>query len=176
MKVEKLVDRNFKTISEKATIFDAVSEMNKNNLYGLLVVDDLNKYVGLLSERSIIRRFILRNLRPDQVTVKAVMRKPLPRVSSEDDIKDVAAYLSENGLSRCAVFDKNEKLLGVVTVTDLSRYLSSETLHDVLFSHKTKEYEHICPKCKTGVLRPVYNSKGEITVFQCDNPACNYVE
>jgi len=176
MKVGKIVDKNFKTISENATVFDAVSEMNKYNLYGLLVVDSANKYVGLISERSIIRRFVLRNMRPDQVMVRSVMRKPLPRVSSEDDVKDVAAYLSENGLTRCAVFDPNEKMLGVVTVTDLSRYLSVESLHDVLFSHKTKEYQHICPKCHTGVLRPIYNSKGEITVFQCDNPSCNYVE
>ncbi len=176
MKVEKLVDKNFKTINENATVFDAVSEMNKNSLYGLLVVDSSNKYVGLLSERSIIRRFVLRNMRPDQVTVKSVMRRPLPRVSSEDDVKDVAAYLSENGLTRCAVFDSKEKMLGVVTITDLSRYLSAETLHDVLFSHRTKEYRHLCPKCGTGVLRAVYNSKGEITVFQCDNPSCNYVE
>jgi CBS domain-containing protein len=174
--VEKILQRNPKTINENSTVFEAVEIMTKNRLYGLLVVNDAGSCVGIISERSIIRRFILRNLPAKDVLVKSVMRNPVPRASPDDDVKDVAEFLASNGLSRCVVFDKDDRVLGIVTITDLSRYLSVESTFNVLFSHKNKEYKMKCKKCLVGFMEPVYNSRNEITVFKCNNKDCNNVE
>ncbi|CAC11434.1 conserved hypothetical protein [Thermoplasma acidophilum] len=176
MRVEKIMNSNFKTVNWNTTVFDAVKIMNENHLYGLVVKDDNGNDVGLLSERSIIKRFIPRNKKPDEVPIRLVMRKPIPKVKSDYDVKDVAAYLSENGLERCAVVDDSGRVVGIVTLTDLSRYLSRASITDILLSHRTKDYQHLCPKCGVGVLEPVYNEKGEIKVFRCSNPACDYEE
>lgn len=176
MKVEKIMNRNFKSINENESVFSAVKVMNDNHIYGLIVRDGEGKEVGLLSERSIIKRFIPRNKKPDEVPVKYVMREPIPKINEEADVKDAALYLSSNGLERCAVVNDGGKVVGIVTLTDLSRYLSKESIMDVLFSHRAKDYVHICPKCGIGTLEPVYNEKGEIRVFRCSNPSCFYEE
>ncbi|MGC8608506.1 MAG: CBS domain-containing protein [Thermoplasmata archaeon] len=176
MKVEKIMNIDFKKINENKTVFDAVKIMVDEHVWGLVVVNDDGRDTGLMSERSIIKRFILRNKKPDEVLVKQVMRKPIPSVRRDMDVMDVAGYLADNGLERCAVMDQDGKVAGIVTVTDISRYLSKESLSRILLSHRTKDYGHICPKCNAGYLEPVYNSKGEITVYRCTNPACDYEE
>lgn len=176
MKVERIMNRNFKSINENESVFAAVKIMNDNHIYGLIVKDNDGRDVGLLSERSIIKRFVPRNLKPDEVPVKFVMREPIPKISKDSDVRDVALYLSNNGLERCAVVDESGNVVGIITLTDLSRYLSKESIIDVLFSHRTKDYVHICPRCGIGKLEPIYNEKGEIRVFRCSNPACFYEE
>ncbi|BAB60477.1 hypothetical protein [Thermoplasma volcanium GSS1] len=174
--MEKIMNTNYRSVNENSSVFDAVKIMNENRLYGLIVKDNEGKDVGLISERSIIKRFIPRNKKPDEVQIKYVMRKPIPKVPSSYDVRDAAAYLSENGLERCAVVDSTGKVVGIITLTDLSRYLSRASIVDVLLSHRTKDYKHLCPKCGVGVLVPVYDQKGEIKVFRCSNPACDYEE
>jgi predicted transcriptional regulator len=176
MKVGKIVDKKIYTISQDATVFDATILMNKNHVYGLLAVDSDGKYVGMISERSMLRRFIQRNVKPDSLKVKYSMRHHIPQVPEDFDVKDVAAFLSKNALTRCAVYDANEQIIGIVTITDLARYLSSESIYQVLFSHKSKEYTYICPKCNSGKLEPVYGDEGEIKFFRCNNLDCGYME
>ena len=175
MKLEDIMTRDYKTVKQDATVFDAVKIMLDNKTYGLVVVDDENKPVGLLSERSLIKRFILRNKRPDEVQVKAVMRRPLPAVPINMSLPKVAEYLVENGLERTTVTD-NGRVVGYVTLTDMARYLSREKIWNVLLSHRQTEFTYFCPKCGTGVLRPVYTDRGEIKVYECSNPGCDYTE
>lgn len=167
--------RDFKTIRQDATVFDAVRLMIENKTYGLVVVDDKDRHVGLLSERSLIKRFILRDRKPSEVQVAAVMRRPMPAVPLNMSLPKVAEYLVANGLERTTVTD-NGKVVGYVTLTDMARYLSRERIWDVLISHRETEFTYFCPKCGVGQLRPVYGERGEIKVFECNNPSCDYTE
>lgn len=176
MKVGSLVQKNPKSIDQNATVFDAVKMMYENGLYGLLVTDGDNHYVGIISERSIINRFVLRNVPATEIKVKSVMRTPIPRVMADDDIKDVASFLSSNGLSRCAVFRNEDELAGIITITDLSRHLSVQNVSEVLLSHRSRKFKFRCPACMVGTMEPVYNPRGEITVFKCNNNKCGHME
>ncbi|MEM3851713.1 MAG: CBS domain-containing protein [Methanomassiliicoccales archaeon] len=175
MKLEDVMSKSFQTIKDTATVFDAVKLMLDTKTYGLVVVDEQNQPVGLLSERSLIKRFILRNRRPDEVNVRAVMRRPMPAVPLNYSLPKVAQYLVENGLERTTVTD-NGRVVGYITLTDLARYLSRERIWNILLSHRETDFVYFCPKCGKGTLRPVYSSKGEIVVYECSNPSCDYTE
>ena len=175
MKLSEVMSSEFLTIDENASVFDAVRKMVEHKTYGLVVVDSQLRPVGLLSERSLIKRFILRNKRPDEVPVKRVMRRPLPAVPLNISIPRAAEYLVQHGLERTTVTDK-DKVVGYVTLTDLSRYLSRDRIWDVLTAHKTEEFVFFCPRCAIGTLQPVYGDRGEIKVFSCSNAACEYTE
>ncbi len=175
MKLTDVMSTDFQTVDEDASVFDAVKKMVDSKTFGLIVVNAQGKPVGLLSERSLIKRFILRNRKPDEVPVRKVMRRPLPAVPRGLSIPKVAEYLVTNGLERTTVTD-GDSVVGYVTLTDLSRYLSRERIWDVLVSHRTLDFTYFCPKCATGVLAPVYGDKGEIRVYACNNPVCEYTE
>jgi len=176
MKVGKVVSRIPMYINENATVLDAVKMMSENKLYGLVVKNDANEPVGLVSERSVILRFVLRDKPARDVQVKTIMRSPIPSVKEEDDVKDVSKFLSDNALTRCGVLDKNKKLVGIITITDLARYLSVQSISDVLVSHRNRKYKYICKVCLEGTMEPVFNGAGEITVFKCSNEKCGHIE
>lgn len=176
MKVGKVVSRPPMYISENASVLDAVKMMSENRLYGLVVKNDAEEPIGIVSERSILLRFVPRDKPAKEVQVKAIMRSPIPTVSEDDDVKDVAKFLSDNALTRCGVLDKDDKLVGIITITDLARYISVQSITDVLVSHRNKKYKYICKVCLKGTMEPVFNGAGEITVFKCSNESCGHTE
>lgn len=176
MKVGKVVSRAPMSINENATVFEAVKVMSENKLYGLIAKNNEGEPVGIISERSIILRFVLRNKPANEVLVKNIMRSPMPGVKEDDDVKDVAKFLAEHALTRCAVYTESGELIGIVTITDLARYLSVQSLSDVLLSHRNRTSRYTCKVCLKGTMEPVYNGKGEITVFKCSNEKCGHVE
>lgn len=175
MKLEDIMSRDYETINEDATIFEAVQMMTRNKVYGIIVANSEGHPVGLLSERSLVKRFILRNKKPDEVPVKAVMRRPLPSVPHNLSLPKVAEYLVRNGLERTTVTN-NGKVVGYVTVTDMAGHLSRNLVGNILSSHRLSEFIYFCPKCGSGQLKPVHGEKGEIKVFSCNNDRCDYQE
>jgi CBS domain-containing protein len=175
MKLKDVMSSDLITIGEDESVFAAVKKMLDRKIFGLVVVNSDGVPSGLLSERSLVKRFILRNRRPEEVPVKAVMRRPLPSVPISLPLSRVAEYLVQNGLERTTVTD-NGRVVGYVTLTDMARYLSRQKIWDVLKSHRTSEFVYFCPRCGTGHLNPVYGEHGDIKVFSCDNVQCNYQE
>jgi CBS domain-containing protein len=175
LKLKDIMSTELITIEEDESVFAAVKKMLDNKIFGLVVINSEGIPSGLLSERSLVKRFILRNRKPEEVPVKAVMRRPVPSVPISLPLSKVAEYLVQNGLERTTVTD-GSKIVGYVTLTDMSRYLSRQKIWDVLKSHRTSDFIYFCPKCGTGHLNPVYGEHGDIKVFSCDNVQCNYQE
>jgi len=175
LKLRDIMSKDFPVISQDATVFDAVKVMNERKAYGIVVVNEEGKPVGLLSERSLIKRFIQRNRKPDEVKVRSVMRRPLPAVPVDMSLSKVADYLVQNGLERTTVTE-NGNVVGYVTLTDMARYLSRQRIWDVLHAHRETDFTYFCPRCGTGVLKPVYDEHGAIKVYTCSNLQCDYTE
>lgn len=153
------------------TILEAVRVMADNDATGVAVFKG-DKVVGVLTERSLLRRFIPRNTKPNQVRVSEVMI-PMMRIHRDADVKEAARKIIETGRTRVGVFDGN-KFLGWVTITDVARAASRRNLLDVLLRRdKPEAAEIVCPKCKVGVLESRRETGGEI-VWRCDN--CSYYE
>jgi CBS domain-containing protein len=77
--------------------------MNQKKASGIVVFQE-GKPVGMLTERSLLRRFVKLDKRPDEVKVKDVMT-PLMKISADASVKDAATPILENGLTRLGVFD-----------------------------------------------------------------------
>ncbi|MFQ5762297.1 MAG: CBS domain-containing protein, partial [Candidatus Bathyarchaeia archaeon] len=56
-KVKEVMTKNPVTVEASATVLDAVKLMNQKGFSGLIVVDK-GKLAGLISERSLLRRFV----------------------------------------------------------------------------------------------------------------------
>ena len=70
-------------------------------------------------------------------TAKDLMTKHILPAYSDWSVKDLAEFLVSNGISGAPVVDNEEKLLGVVSVTDVARHASiSEAESDVRSAHE----------------------------------------
>ena len=96
----------------------------------------------------------------------------LPRIGPDATTKEAAKALVDSGATRLAVY-KGDMFLGWVTLTDLSRDFSRESLLDRLRSHNAPEVSEVrCPNCNKAFMEKVRNSEGMIVRWQCPN--CKY--
>lgn len=168
-KVKEVMTKNPTTVEASSTVLDAVKLMNQKGFSGLIVVDK-GKPAGLISERSLLRRFVTMDRPSGQVRVADVMYKPLPRVDADADVKKAARILLSNRLTRLGV-TRNGKLVGVVTLTDLAKVVSKKSLLETVSEKWEHKEELTCPNCHRGTLIQIQETYGPI--WRC--PKCSYV-
>ncbi len=101
---------------------DVVKTLVKHNKTALPVVNREGKVVGVIT-----RHDLFAHPREDQVSL--IMKRDSPVVSSSDDIKKAAQLMLENDVWLLPVVD-NEKLVGVITPTDLLRVVVDRETED----------------------------------------------
>ena len=69
--------------------------------------------------------------RPD-TPVRDLMSSGIVCARVDDDIEEVASKMSEAQVRRLPVIDDSEKLVGIVSLGDLSRETEGETAHQAL--------------------------------------------
>jgi len=103
--------------SPGTSVYTAARAMAANRV-GLLIVQELGKVTGVLSDRDIALRVVGRGLDPERTTVGEVMtREPvtLPIVESE---RRALALMRHRHVRRIPLLE-NERVVGLVTLDDL---------------------------------------------------------
>lgn len=125
MFVENIMIKNIITLNPNSTISQAMILMQKNRIRHLPVVDGDFNIIGILSDRD-IRDASPSVLLPEadksylDLPVSKIMTRDLITGSPLDFIEDVAATFYEYKIS-CLPITSREKLLGIVTESDLLR-------------------------------------------------------
>jgi CBS domain-containing protein len=125
MKAKEIMVKDLKTISKNANVKEALDKMRNYGVSRLLVVkgEDTN-IVGIITERDITERLGSRragSLPPTKIYVSSCMSPNLITINEEDDVKKVADLMLTKGVSSLIVKLHNEKITGILTVTDLVR-------------------------------------------------------
>lgn len=169
-KVRDIMTHNVPKVNSSATILEASKLMNRMKASAVVVVEG-EKAVGMFGERGMLRRFVPLNKKPDEVTVGELL-VPMLRIDAESSTKIAAKKLVQSGFTRVGVFDKDDKFLGWVTLTDLVREFSHGGLLDALRSHDAEEKDVLCPNCQSALLQKMFDGEGRITMWKC--PHCGY--
>jgi CBS domain-containing protein len=165
------VDAKIPKVTNETTVLEATNLMNEKGTSGVAVLGADNKVVGFFGERTLLTEFVRLNQKPDEVKVGKIMHM-LYRIGPEATTKEAAKELADNGTTRLAVYE-GDRFLGWVTLTDLSRDMSRESLLDRLRSHNAPEISEVrCPNCNKAFMEKVKNSEGMIVRWQCPN--CKY--
>jgi len=112
-----LMTTEYITVPDNLTVQQTIETMREyapsaETIYYIYVHDELEKLVGVFSLRDLIIS------QPD-VLISTVMEKDLITVDPETDQKKVAEVVSKYNLLAIPVVDKENKMLGIVTVDDV---------------------------------------------------------
>jgi CBS domain-containing protein len=97
----------------------------KERARGSLVVVDNGKPVGIITERDIVRRLVAEGKSASATKVGEIMSTPLISVGPEATVAAVVRVMYENGIRRLPIVE-NDRVIGMLTVTDLARVLYRE--------------------------------------------------
>ncbi|HKO81269.1 MAG TPA: CBS domain-containing protein [Chitinophagaceae bacterium] len=118
---------HFNKISPNCTISDALCRMSCQNTDYLIVMDDDERFLGLLTEHDIATKAIFNNRSITLTKVNQMMNTRLPAADSGDTVEDCMRLMRRFNVRYVPVF-KNLNFLGVVSSDDIIQEAVSHRL------------------------------------------------
>jgi CBS domain-containing protein len=103
------------------TVYDARNVMMKYNISRVIIVDNQNKALGIITEKDIARSLYQQfsNRRINEIRLDEVMSKNLITVKEDQDVSSCAKIMLQNNISSIIVVNQKNYLTGIFTKTDL---------------------------------------------------------
>jgi len=124
--VNDIMSKNVMTVTPDETLVNAANIMIGYHYSCLIVVDpkDLAKPVGIITERDFLRRAHTEFDRLKDSTVKKIMARELITAQPNLSIMDASDIMNKH-FFRKLIVTHNDKLIGILTQTDLVRKIDS---------------------------------------------------
>mgnify|MGYP000567183423 FL=1 len=126
--IRDIMEKDVITIENDKTAQDAAKIIAENDISFLVVMND-GIPQGVLSESDFVRRIAVEDKKSSEVLVSEIMSYKFRSVGPTTTIEDAIQKMLNKNIRRLLVLD-NEKLVGVVTQTDLASYLRDQLLVD----------------------------------------------
>jgi CBS domain-containing protein len=111
-------------LREEATVQEAIERMLARRQAGVLVVDADGRLTGIFTERDVLTRVAGQGRDPRQTPLGAVMTRDPEALSPGDRIAYAVHSMSVAGYRTVPLVDAQRRPLGVVTVSDVIRWLA----------------------------------------------------
>jgi len=124
--IRDIMEKNVITIEHDKSSLDAANLINEKDISFLVVVKDGNP-IGVVSERDFVRKIVAENKQASDIPLSKIMSYKFRWVEPTTEIEDAVQKMLNHNIRRLVVLE-NEKLVGVITQTDLASYLRSKLL------------------------------------------------
>ncbi len=122
--VKEFMTKDVITIDANKTVFEAAELMAQKGV-GDLVIMDGKMPIGIVTERDLVRRVTAKRKRLN-TKVSEIMTTPLRVIDPDASLKEAARKMVTKGIRRLPVI-KDNKLIGIITATDLAKHLGKKT-------------------------------------------------
>jgi CBS domain-containing protein len=147
--VREIMKKDVVSLGVNDNISSAIKTMIEKNIGGIPIVDDDNVVVGIVSERDFVRTVA------DITTSKPVnkyMSDTVVTASPDISVGEATRTMIEKGFRRIPIV-KEDVLLGIVTASDVMRYLGSGEIFQKLMTGDVSDAFQV--PLKTLILRDI---------------------
>jgi CBS domain-containing protein len=133
MRVSEVMSGDVEYIAPDAVVAEAAELMGEIDV-GALPVGSPDDLQGIVTDRDILYRLVARRLDPGATPVREVMSSPVIACGPDDRVQEAMDLMAAHHVRRLAVRGVGGRVVGWVTLGDLSRrlLLDSETLQAAL--------------------------------------------
>ena len=121
--LKEFMSRKIESIETTASLQEAAKKMTNKDTSSLIIIDESNNHVGLVSERDIVRKGCSRDdINIKDIRVSEIMSSPLIAISHKASPEEAAELLVKNKIRHLLVVDDTGKRVGIITPMDFTRY------------------------------------------------------
>ena len=124
--VRDIMQKNVITIQENKTALDAAKLISEKDISFLVIVKD-DKPIGVITERDFVRKIFAQDKQVSLIPLSEIMSYKFRWVEPSTEIEDAVQKMLNHNIRRLIVLE-DEKLVGVITQTDLADFLRSKLL------------------------------------------------
>jgi predicted transcriptional regulator len=121
-KIRDLMSKKVITLQAHASIYQAVKLMNKNKIGSLIIVRN-GETVGILTERDLLERVLEKCKNPKETHVFEAMTSHVITGNPDMEISEATSLMFKNKIKKLPIVE-GDKLVGIVTLTDIARATS----------------------------------------------------
>jgi CBS domain-containing protein len=107
-------------VTEDANIVDVAKLMREQKVGAVIIYNQENQPVGIVTERDIVTRVVAEGNNPHEIRVSTVMTSPLKMVEPDMNLMDALRLMDKHNIRRLGVTYKGS-LVGVVTDRNIIR-------------------------------------------------------
>jgi CBS domain-containing protein len=138
MKVKDVMHRGAEWVEPHTPITEIARIMRDDDI-GAVPVGANDRLVGMVTDRDIVVRGLTANRDCREVTAEDVMSKPIIYARADEDVEDALHIMEKNHIRRLPVIDENKRLVGMLSLGDISakagRDLTAEVVRSVAAHH-----------------------------------------
>jgi CBS domain-containing protein len=127
VKVKDIMIREVKCCAPGDNLNYAAHLMWENDCGCVPVLDGDLRTVGMLTDRDVCMAAYTQGRSLKDIQVSSAMSREVFACQPNDEISTVRRLMSEHGVRRLPVTDENEKLVGIVSLTDIAHGVSGTT-------------------------------------------------
>ncbi len=131
MKVRDAMSRDAETVRSSQPIQEVAARMDRQGI-GYFPVCDRGRLVGIITDRDITCRLVADGREPAVTKVHDIMSKGVAYCFDDDTLEAAAQLMQQNRIRRIPVVDRQEHLVGVLSLTDLVRWIPSRLTVELL--------------------------------------------
>lgn len=129
--IRDIMNKKVITIDRDKTAQDAAKMMAQHEVGSLVVVSD-GKPVGIVTERDLVRKVCTKDILSNKIPLTEIMSSPVISADPDLPIETAVQRMFNNKIRRLVILD-NDKLVGIITVSDLAKYVRTRSLLDKMF-------------------------------------------
>lgn len=139
MKVKAILGkkpREVITISSEKSLLDASQLLTRHNIGAVIVVNNNDEPIGILSERDIIRHIADRSANALDTSVEATMTKDIIIGFPDDELSEVSSTMTNKRIRHLPIIEDDE-LIGMISIGDIVKAQLDHAEHE---AHTLRQY------------------------------------
>jgi CBS domain-containing protein len=127
MQLRDVMSRDVEVVRADATLQEAAQRMKARNI-GYMLIGEGGQSLGIVTDRDMTVRAAAESRDPMTTKVREVMTPVLICCFEDDDIAAAVRCMKEQQIQHLAVLDRNQHLVGVISLYALAVQTRDETL------------------------------------------------
>lgn len=124
MKLNDIFTRSVVTAGPEETLATVALRMQEHNVGTVVIVED-RRPLGIVTDRDLALALGAQGVSP-QAPVQKVMTRHVLAIPEDMSIYTATKFMRESEVRRLPIVDKEDRLVGIVTLDDLVRFLGRE--------------------------------------------------
>lgn len=139
MRCEELMKRQVECLRPESTVQEAARVMRDKGIGFLPVCDTERRILGTITDRDIVIRWAVEPGAEASAPVERFMTREVISCHADDDVETCEELMSSHKKSRLMIVDDDQRLIGVISLSDVAQAQGARKVGKTLRQVTTRE-------------------------------------